>query len=84
LASTKWLSEELKKNSIIKKKVDYLHNFVDHKFWKKNENINYKKKLNFKNECFNILFVAKYGIENIRKGGDLILKINEIIKKLYH
>lgn len=81
LASTKWLSEELKKNSIIKKKVDYLHNFVDHKFWKKNENINYKKKLNFKNECFNILFVAKYGIENIRKGGDLILKINEIIKK---
>jgi len=80
-ASTKWLSQELKKNFIIKKKIDYLHNFVDYNFWKKNDNIDYKKKLNLKNESFNILFVAKYGLENFRKGGDLILKINEIAKE---
>ena len=27
-------------------------------------------------------FVAKNGIENFRKGGDLILKINEVFTKL--
>lgn len=80
LASSKWLSSEFKKAFVNKNKISHFYNFIDHNFWKKNDEINYKKKLNLNNESFNILFVAKNGIENFRKGGDLILKINEALK----
>ena len=80
LTSSKWLSGEFKKTFINKNEISYFCNFIDHNFWKKNDEINYKKKLNLNNESFNILFVAKNGIENFRKGGDLILKINEVLQ----
>jgi glycosyltransferase involved in cell wall biosynthesis len=84
LTSSKWLSSEFKKTFINTNKISHFYNFIDHNFWKKNDEINYKKKLNLNNESFNILFVAKNGIENFRKGGDLILKINEALKNYYN
>ena len=76
VASIKWIKNQAQSSIILKDyRIEKINTPVDTSYWK-NLNKNFsRKKLNLPIDKNLILFVAKGGLENYRKGGDIFKKI---------
>lgn len=77
VASSEWLKKlAIKKNIIEENRIFCLPNPINTNFWKNNELKSFsKKKIRIDPNHFCILFIAKNGFDNFRKGGDFVRKL---------
>jgi len=76
IASSEWLKKKALKSDMLKNyNIEKINTPVNTKFWKKINKKEARSKLNLPVNKKLILFVAKDGLKNYRKGGDIFLKI---------
>ena len=76
VASSHWLKKQASSSIMLKNhKVEKINTPVNVLFWKKINKEKCRKKLKLPTRKKLILFVAKGGLKNFRKGGDIFLKI---------
>ena len=76
VASSYWLKKQASLSVMLRNhKVEKIYTPVDVLFWRKLDKNKCRKKLNLPVKKKLILFVAKGGLKNFRKGGDYFLKI---------
>ena len=81
IASSDWLKKKALKSDMLKNhNIEKINTPVNTKFWKKINKKEARFKLNLPANKKLILFVAKGGLKNHRKGGDIFLKIINFYK----
>ena len=81
IASSDWLKKKALKSDMLKNhNIEKINTPVNTKFWKKINKKEARFKLNLPVNKKLILFVAKGGLKNHRKGGDIFLKIINFYK----
>tara|TARA_B110001450_G_C17658320_1_gene496186 strand:- start:416 stop:1621 length:1206 start_codon:yes stop_codon:yes gene_type:complete len=76
VASSNWLKKQASSSLMLRNhKVEKIYTPVNVLFWKKLDKRESRKKLNLPLNKKLILFVAKNGLKNFRKGGDIFSKI---------
>ena len=81
IASSDWLKKKALKSDMLKNhNIEKINTPVNTKFWKKINKKEARFKLNLPVNKRLILFVAKGGLKNHRKGGDIFLKIINFYK----
>ena len=76
VASSNWLKEQATSSLMLKNhRIEKIHTPANTLFWKKLNKKESRKKLNLPLNKKLILFVAKGGLKNFRKGGDIFSKI---------
>ena len=76
VTSSEWLKNQAHSSIILKDhRIEKIYTPVDTSYWKKSNKNFSRKKLNLPIDKNLILFVAKGGLKNYRKGGDIFKKI---------